>query len=141
MMADGGNRGLVLEIEAALLADEAGRNSASENYGPMTRNSSITPCWKVADISSTTDRIMGLMYCSFYLRKGTAFVPTPAKTVAGYWMAIDPSMFGRSKAARLCNRCCWRRSSEAIPSSPRRPETISLAYHEALLWPEVSIDR
>ena len=33
---------------------------------------------------------MGLMYCSFYLRRGTAFVPTTAKTDAGYWMAIEP---------------------------------------------------
>lgn len=30
------------------------------------------------------------MYCSFYLRKGTAFVPTMAKTKAGYWMGIEP---------------------------------------------------
>ena len=30
------------------------------------------------------------MYCSFYLRKGTAFVPTMAKTEAGYWMGIEP---------------------------------------------------
>jgi hypothetical protein len=30
------------------------------------------------------------MYCSFYLRKGTAFVPTHAKTLAGYWLAVEP---------------------------------------------------
>lgn len=30
------------------------------------------------------------MYCSFYLRKGTAFVPTTAKTEAGYWLAVEP---------------------------------------------------
>jgi hypothetical protein len=30
------------------------------------------------------------MYCSFYLRKGSAFVPTMAKTEAGYWMGIEP---------------------------------------------------
>jgi hypothetical protein len=31
-----------------------------------------------------------MMYCSFYLRKGKAFVPTMAKTQAGYWMGIEP---------------------------------------------------
>jgi hypothetical protein len=30
------------------------------------------------------------MYCSFYLRKDTAFVPTTARTEAGYWMDIEP---------------------------------------------------
>jgi hypothetical protein len=30
------------------------------------------------------------MYCSFYLRKGSAFVPTMAKTEAGFWMGIEP---------------------------------------------------
>ncbi len=30
------------------------------------------------------------MYVSFYLRNGTAFVPTTAKTEAGYWMAVEP---------------------------------------------------
>ena len=30
------------------------------------------------------------MYCSFYLRKGMAFVPTQAKTEAGYWMGVEP---------------------------------------------------
>jgi hypothetical protein len=30
------------------------------------------------------------MYCAFYLRKGTAFVPTHAKTQAGYWLAVEP---------------------------------------------------
>ncbi len=30
------------------------------------------------------------MYCSFYLRKGVAFVPTMAKTEAGYWMGVEP---------------------------------------------------
>jgi hypothetical protein len=30
------------------------------------------------------------MYCSFYLRKGMAFVPTMAKTEAGYWMGVEP---------------------------------------------------
>jgi len=33
---------------------------------------------------------MGTMYCSFYLRKGTAFIPTMAKTEAGYSMGIEP---------------------------------------------------
>jgi hypothetical protein len=33
---------------------------------------------------------MDSMYCSFYLRRGTAFVPTTARTEAGYWMAIEP---------------------------------------------------
>lgn len=33
---------------------------------------------------------MGTMYCSFYLRNGTAFIPTMAKTEAGYWMGIEP---------------------------------------------------
>jgi hypothetical protein len=31
-----------------------------------------------------------LVYCSFYIRKGIAYVPTTAKTEAGYWMAIEP---------------------------------------------------
>jgi hypothetical protein len=35
------------------------------------------------------------MYCSFYLRKGLAFVPTMAKTEAGYWIAIEPFDVGR----------------------------------------------
>jgi hypothetical protein len=30
------------------------------------------------------------MYCSFYLRNGVAFIPTEAKTEAGYWLAIEP---------------------------------------------------
>ena len=30
------------------------------------------------------------MYCSFYLRKGVAYVPTTAKTEAGYWLAVEP---------------------------------------------------
>lgn len=29
-------------------------------------------------------------YWSFYLRKGVAYVPTTAKTEAGYWLAIEP---------------------------------------------------
>jgi len=30
------------------------------------------------------------MHWSFYLRKGIAYIPTTAKTEAGYWMAIEP---------------------------------------------------
>jgi hypothetical protein len=30
------------------------------------------------------------MYCSFYLRKGVAFVPTMARTEAGYWLGVEP---------------------------------------------------
>jgi hypothetical protein len=30
------------------------------------------------------------MYCSFYLRRGIAFIPTTAKTEAGYWLGIEP---------------------------------------------------
>jgi hypothetical protein len=30
------------------------------------------------------------MHCSFYLRRGTAFVPTMARTEAGYWMGVEP---------------------------------------------------
>jgi hypothetical protein len=30
------------------------------------------------------------VYCSFYLRKGVAYIPTTAKTEAGYWLAIEP---------------------------------------------------
>jgi len=30
------------------------------------------------------------MHWSFYLRKGIAYIPTTAKTGAGYWMAIEP---------------------------------------------------
>jgi hypothetical protein len=30
------------------------------------------------------------MLCSFYLRKGSVFVPTMAKTEAGYWLAVEP---------------------------------------------------
>src|ERR1035438_7530593 len=30
------------------------------------------------------------MYCLFYLRKGVAFVPTMAKTEAGYWLGAEP---------------------------------------------------
>ncbi len=30
------------------------------------------------------------MYWSFYLRKGVAYIPTTAKTEAGYWLAIEP---------------------------------------------------
>jgi hypothetical protein len=30
------------------------------------------------------------MYCSFYLRKGVAFVPTMAGTGAGYWLSVEP---------------------------------------------------
>ena len=30
------------------------------------------------------------VYWSFYLRKGVAYVPTTAKTEAGYWLSIEP---------------------------------------------------
>jgi len=30
------------------------------------------------------------MYCLFYVRKGVAFVPTMAKTKAGYWLGVEP---------------------------------------------------
>ena len=30
------------------------------------------------------------MYWSFYLRKGVAYIPTTAKTEAGFWLAIEP---------------------------------------------------
>ena len=30
------------------------------------------------------------MHCWFYLRKGVAYVPTIAKTEAGYWLAVEP---------------------------------------------------
>jgi hypothetical protein len=30
------------------------------------------------------------MHCSFYLRKGIAFVPTMARTEAGYWLGVEP---------------------------------------------------
>ena len=33
---------------------------------------------------------MQSMYCSFYLRKGVAFIPTTARTEAGYWLGIEP---------------------------------------------------
>ncbi len=28
--------------------------------------------------------------CSFYLRRGTAYVPTMARTEAGYWLGVEP---------------------------------------------------
>ena len=39
---------------------------------------------------SAGDRIPDRVYCSFYLRRGTAFVPTMARTEAGYWMGVEP---------------------------------------------------
>jgi hypothetical protein len=33
---------------------------------------------------------MRRVYWSFYLRKGVAYIPTTARTEAGYWLAIEP---------------------------------------------------
>jgi hypothetical protein len=33
---------------------------------------------------------MHRVHCSFYLRRGIVYVPTMARTVAGYWLGIEP---------------------------------------------------
>jgi hypothetical protein len=33
---------------------------------------------------------MRRVYCSFYLRRGTVYVPTMGRTEAGYWLGIEP---------------------------------------------------
>jgi hypothetical protein len=33
---------------------------------------------------------MHLVRCTFYLRRGTVYVPTMAQTEAGYWLGVEP---------------------------------------------------
>lgn len=51
---------------------------------------SVPCCAPIAEHSPAFSKIADGMHCSFYLRKGAAFVPTMAKTEAGYWMGVEP---------------------------------------------------
>jgi hypothetical protein len=59
--------------------------------GVPKQNNALRRC-RIYDrlIAAAFGKIVERMHCSFYLRKGTAFVPTMARTEAGYWMGVEP---------------------------------------------------
>ena len=65
---------------------------------------------------------MQRVHCSFYLRKGTAYVPTMAKTQAGYWLGIEPVDVERVTDAEALKRVLLKvigRGNPIVPTPSR----------------------
>ena len=64
------------------------------------------------------------MYCSFYLRKGVAFVPTMARTEAGYWLGVEPVDVQAVKAVDELQKLLLTAVSRGNPrvKTPSRPD-------------------
>lgn len=63
------------------------------------------------------------MHCSFYLRKGTAFVPTMAKTAAGYWMGVEPVDVQKVETVEALERLllvAMARGNPVVPTPTRQ---------------------
>jgi len=61
---------------------------------------------------------MRQVHCSFYLRRGIAYVPTVAKTQAGYWLGIEPVDVERVSDAEALKAVLLRAISRGNPIVP-----------------------
>ncbi len=79
------------------------------------------------------------MRCSFYLRKGIAYVPTMAKTEAGYWLHIEPVDVERISNPESLKPVLLKaigRGNPIVPT-PRRehfPRDVMLRYCGMRSW-------
>ena len=63
------------------------------------------------------------MYCSFYLSRGLAFVPTMARTEAGYWLAAEPVVVQRVETVETLQNLlldALARGNPTVPTPARR---------------------
>ena len=69
------------------------------------------------------------MYCSFYLNRGLAFVPTMARTEAGYWLAAEPVVVQRVENVETLQNLlldALARGNPTVPTPARKsfPRTV-----------------
>jgi hypothetical protein len=84
------------------------------------------------DGGSPADNVAA-MYCSFYLRKGIAFLPTMAKTEAGYWLMVQPvdvEAVGSANALQKSLMALFARGNPTVQTPTRRnfPRPIMERY-------------
>jgi hypothetical protein len=63
-----------------------------------------------------------LVQCSFYLRRGTAFIPTMARTTAGYWLGVEPVVVqsvGTAEHLQTILAAAILRGSPVVPTPTR----------------------
>lgn len=66
---------------------------------------------------------MQQVHCSFYLRKGTVYVPTMAKTRSGYWLATEPVDVVRVEDAEALKAVLLKviaRGNPVVPTPSRK---------------------
>ena len=96
------------EHSVAELTNAERRDALSATRSCQQLSAIITPA------RTLLDKMRGV-YWSFYLRKGVAYIPTTAKTEAGYWLAVEPVDVGPVRNADDLHRLLMKAIARGNP--------------------------